>query len=100
MLSGNSDAIWLTKRDVEIKFDIIIPTPKGVLYAIYYQRDTEIAVPTVTAPNQETPTVAPNCNMPLGPQIISNDSVQSLRVLGSLPEKNVSEESSRHVRTH
>ena len=26
----------------------------------------------------------PNCNMPLGPQIISNDSAQSLRVFGSL----------------
>jgi hypothetical protein len=40
------------------KLDIKIPTPKGVLYAMYHQRDTEIAAPTVTAPNQETPTVA------------------------------------------
>jgi hypothetical protein len=58
ILSGNSDAIWLTKGDVEIKFDIKIPTPKGVLYVMYHQRDTEIAVPTVTAHNQDTPTVA------------------------------------------
>jgi hypothetical protein len=58
MLSGNSDAIWLTKGDVEIKFEIKIPTPKGVLYTMYHQRDTEIAAPTVTAPNQETPTIA------------------------------------------
>jgi hypothetical protein len=58
ILSGNSDAIWLTKGDVEIRFDIKIPTPKGVLYAMYHQRATEIAAPTVIVPNQETPTVA------------------------------------------
>jgi hypothetical protein len=27
-LGGNADAIWLTKGDIEIKFDIKIPTPK------------------------------------------------------------------------
>jgi hypothetical protein len=58
MLRGNSDAIWLTKGDVKIKFDIKIQTPKGVLYAMYHQQDTEIAAPTVTATNQETTTVA------------------------------------------
>jgi hypothetical protein len=56
-LSGDSNAIWLTKGDVEIRFDIKILTPKGVLYAMYHQRHTEIAAPTVVAPNQETPTV-------------------------------------------
>jgi hypothetical protein len=56
-LGGNAGAIWLTKGDVEIKFDIKIPTPKGVLYAMYHQRDTEIAAPTTTTPNQGATTV-------------------------------------------
>jgi hypothetical protein len=57
ILSGDANAIWLTKGDIEIKFDIKIPTPKGVLYAMYHQRDTEMAAPTVTAPNQDVPMV-------------------------------------------
>jgi hypothetical protein len=40
ILNGDASAIWLTKGDIEIKFDIKIPTPKGVLYAMYHQRDT------------------------------------------------------------
>jgi hypothetical protein len=58
ILGGNADAIWLTKGDVESKFDIKIPTPKGVFYAMYHQRDTEIAAPTTTTPNQGATTVA------------------------------------------
>jgi hypothetical protein len=53
ILSGDANAIWLTKGDIEIKFDIKIPTPKGLLYAMYHQRDTEIAAPTVAAPNPQ-----------------------------------------------
>jgi hypothetical protein len=56
ILSGDDNAIWLTKGDIEIKFDIIILTPKGVLYAMYHQRDTEIAAPTAKATNQDVPT--------------------------------------------
>jgi hypothetical protein len=56
-LGGNADAIWLTKGDIEIKFDIKIRTPKGVLYAMYHQRNTEIAVPMTTAPNAGAATV-------------------------------------------
>jgi hypothetical protein len=51
MLGENADAIWLTKEDIEIKFDIKILTPKGVLYAMYHQCNTEIAAPTVATPN-------------------------------------------------
>jgi hypothetical protein len=57
-LGGNADAIWLTKGDIEIKFDIKIPTPKGVLYAMYHQRNTEIAAPTTATPNAGTATIA------------------------------------------
>jgi hypothetical protein len=56
-LGGNADAIWLSKGDIEIKFDIKIPTPKGVLYAMYHQRNTEIAAPTTTTPNAAAATV-------------------------------------------
>jgi hypothetical protein len=48
-LGGNADAIWLTKGNVEIRFDIKIPTPKGNLYAMYHQRKTEVATPTTNA---------------------------------------------------
>jgi hypothetical protein len=57
ILSGDANMIWLTKGDIEIKFDIKIPTPKGALYAMYHQLDTEIAAPTVAAPNQTAPAV-------------------------------------------
>jgi hypothetical protein len=57
ILSGDANAIWLTKGDIEIKFDIKIPTPKGVLYAMYHQRNTEIAGPPVAALNPTTPAV-------------------------------------------
>jgi hypothetical protein len=57
-LGGNADAIWLTKGDIEIKFDIKIPTPKGILYAMYHQRNTEIAAPTTATPGTATITAA------------------------------------------
>jgi hypothetical protein len=57
ILSGDANAIWLTKGDVKIKFDIKIPISKGVLYAMYHQRDTEIATPTVVALNLTAPAV-------------------------------------------
>jgi hypothetical protein len=50
ILGGNAAAIWLTKGDIEIKFDIKIPTPKGALYAMYHERKTEIAAPTTVTP--------------------------------------------------
>jgi hypothetical protein len=39
ILGGNTDEIWLTKDG----FDIVIPTPKGVLFAMYIRRNTEVA---------------------------------------------------------
>jgi hypothetical protein len=54
ILGGNADAIWLTKGDIEIKFDIKIPTPKGVLYAMYHERKAEV----VAAPMTTTATTA------------------------------------------
>jgi hypothetical protein len=39
-LHGDKEAIWIEKDGVEIRFDIIIPTPKGALYCMYYKRQT------------------------------------------------------------
>jgi hypothetical protein len=55
-LGGNADTIWLTKGNIEIKFDIKIPAPKGVLYAMYHERKTEIAAPTTVIPGTEAGT--------------------------------------------
>ena len=34
-LGGNKTAIWLVRNEIIVVFDIVIPTPKGVLFAIY-----------------------------------------------------------------
>ena len=43
ILHGNDKFISLKKNDVEIKFDIIIPTPMGALYCAYLKRKIEMA---------------------------------------------------------
>ena len=42
-LSGEREKLVLTKNGNEITFDIAIPTPKGVIFAIYIKRDGEMA---------------------------------------------------------
>jgi hypothetical protein len=42
-LHGDSKKIWLTKGEHEVIFDIIIPTNKGLLFAFYFWRKTEIS---------------------------------------------------------
>jgi hypothetical protein len=49
LLHGNAKAIWLTKGDNTIIFDIIIPTPEGMVFAVYFNRHEEIANINVTA---------------------------------------------------
>jgi hypothetical protein len=39
---GDAKALWLDKGDQNLKFDIKIDTPKGMLFAIYIKRNTEI----------------------------------------------------------
>ena len=36
-LNGNKEAIWIEKDGKEVRFDIVIPTPKGALWKIYIQ---------------------------------------------------------------
>jgi hypothetical protein len=43
-LHGDKEAIWIEKDGVEIRFDIIIPTPRGALHCMYYKRQAEVAM--------------------------------------------------------
>jgi hypothetical protein len=84
-LGGNADAIWLTKGDIEIKFKIKIPTPKGVLYAMYHERKTEIAAPTTITPGTGVGTV--NATNIQTPKIMSVKKAHDM--LGHINEKAV-----------
>jgi hypothetical protein len=42
-LHGNAKMIWITKGEHIVTFDIVIPTAKGLLFAMYFRRETEIA---------------------------------------------------------
>jgi hypothetical protein len=42
-LGGDSKSVWLTKGEDTVIFDILIPTNKGMLLAMYFKRNTEIA---------------------------------------------------------
>jgi hypothetical protein len=50
-MGGNENAIWIKSGDRRISFDIVIPTPKGVLYAMYMKHTggikNEIANPSI-----------------------------------------------------
>jgi hypothetical protein len=50
LMHGDSTHIWLEKGGVTITFDIVIPTPKGTVFAMYFKRDntTELANPSMT----------------------------------------------------
>ena len=43
ILGGDSKAIWLVKGESKILFDIIIPTRKGMLFAMYIDRHGDVA---------------------------------------------------------
>ena len=42
-LHGDNKAIWLTKGKSKVVFDINILTNKGMLHAIYFKRNEEVA---------------------------------------------------------
>jgi hypothetical protein len=51
ILGGDTKEIWLTKDGNRLSFDIAIPTPKGVLFAMYIRHNVETAGATAdTAP--------------------------------------------------
>ena len=43
-LGGDENAIWIKKDGNQVRFDIIIPTPKGALYCMYFKRGQEMAM--------------------------------------------------------
>jgi hypothetical protein len=43
-LGGDKHAIWIEKDGKQVHFDIVIPTPKGALYCLYFKRGCEMAM--------------------------------------------------------
>jgi hypothetical protein len=41
ILGGDDKGIWLKKEGKKLLFDIAIPTPKGMLFAMYIKRELE-----------------------------------------------------------
>jgi len=50
-LGADKNALWLTKGNMKINFDIIIPTPKGMIFAMYMKCEGEIAGVSADADN-------------------------------------------------
>ena len=47
-LGWNENAMWLTKGNQKLMFNIKIPTPKGFLFAMFFNRTLEHAHITVS----------------------------------------------------
>jgi hypothetical protein len=58
LLYGDVKKIWLEKEGNKIVFDLMVPTPKGVVYCMYLNRHCEIANPTTDADETAAPIVA------------------------------------------
>jgi hypothetical protein len=43
LMTGDKESIKMTKGNAEICFDIVIPTAKGAIYAMYFKRGVEVA---------------------------------------------------------
>ena len=43
-MGGDKEVLWIKKDGQEVHFDIIILTPKGALYCMYYKRVAEMAM--------------------------------------------------------
>ncbi len=43
VMGNDTESIWITKGHNKVTFDLKIPTPTGMIYAMYFSRDTEIA---------------------------------------------------------
>jgi hypothetical protein len=48
LLNGKKDVIWLTKGANKVKFDMVVPTNKGLLFAMYFSWEAEIATAAAT----------------------------------------------------
>ena len=43
-LGGDEEVIWIEKDGQQLRFDTVIPTPKGALYCMYYKKATKMAM--------------------------------------------------------
>jgi hypothetical protein len=43
VMGNNKTSIWIEKGRNKVTFDLVIPTPKGMMFAMYFARDVEIA---------------------------------------------------------
>jgi hypothetical protein len=43
LMTGNKESIKMTKGNEEICFNIVVPTAKGAIYAMYFKRGVEVA---------------------------------------------------------
>jgi hypothetical protein len=52
LLSGDKTAIWLTNADQKETFNMKIPTNKGLLFAMYFKRESEITATATDKPKR------------------------------------------------
>jgi hypothetical protein len=43
IMGGTKNSIWIKKDCNKVTFDLMIPTPKGMMFAMYFACNTEIA---------------------------------------------------------
>jgi hypothetical protein len=55
VMGNNKISIWIEKGRNKVTFDLMIPTPKGMMFAMYFARETEIAGATID--NDHTMTI-------------------------------------------
>jgi hypothetical protein len=58
LLYGDVKKIWLEKVGNKIVFNLMVPTPKGVVYCMYLNRHSEMATPSTDTDENATPIVA------------------------------------------
>jgi hypothetical protein len=59
LLYGDVKKIWLEKWGNKIMFDLMVPTPKGVVYCMYMNHHSEMATPSTDDDGNVAPIVAP-----------------------------------------
>jgi hypothetical protein len=52
VMGNDAESIWITKGHNKVTLDLKIPTPTGMIYAMYFSRDTEIAGTTQDKTNK------------------------------------------------
>jgi hypothetical protein len=48
IMSGHEKYFWVTKNSKKIVFDMMIPTTNGMIFAMYFTRDTKMSEVSVS----------------------------------------------------